>query len=332
MHDNLQARPAQTADLTQAVDLFNRESTAQNGTRDFNADDVRVEWSTPGFVLEHDTRIAVDEDGVARGYVEVWNTSRPYVRPTAWFAIDPGIHDDRLAFELLSWARGRAEEDIPRAPADARVTFSTYAYEHDPAARRRCEALGLEPERRYLRMEIPLDDAIDGPCIPEGYEIRSMRTGEERATYRAIFDAFADHFGVPRERDFDEGFAQWKHDFVDDSNLDPELFLVAVAGDGEVAGVSMSVPWDGDDRETGWVEQLAVVRHHRGRGLGRALLEATFRTMRSKGKRRAGLGVDATSLTGAARLYESCGMRPSRTSILYSLVLRDGDDYRRTTV
>ncbi|MFW5745751.1 MAG: GNAT family N-acetyltransferase [Spirochaetota bacterium] len=331
MLDNLHIRPADSADLDRAVDLFNRESTALNGTRDFNADDVRVEWSTPGFDPTHDTRIAVDDDGVARGYVEVWNTSRPFVRPTAWFAMDPRVTDDGLALQLLSWARSRAETDLPKAPPDAMVTFATYAYEHDPAGRRRCESFGLYEARRYYRMEISLDDPIEEPRVPATYVVRAMSPGEERATYRAVFDAFADHFGVPRDRDFDEGFARWKHDFLDDPKLDPELFLIAVTDAGGVAGVSMSVPWDGDDRDTGWVEQLAVTREHRGRGVGRALLTATFRAMRAKRKRRAGLGVDATSLTGATRLYESCGMRPSRTTILYSLVLREGEDYRRTS-
>ena len=49
----------------------------------------------------------------------------------------------------------------------------------------------------------------------------------------------------------------------------------------------------------------------RGRGIGRALLLHTFAQFRSRGMSRVGLGVDATSPTGANKLYESVGMRVS---------------------
>jgi ribosomal protein S18 acetylase RimI-like enzyme len=42
--------------------------------------------------------------------------------------------------------------------------------------------------------------------------------------------------------------------------------------------------------------------------LGRALLLHAFAELRRRGFRRAGLGVDAESLTGAHKLYESAGM------------------------
>ena len=44
-------------------------------------------------------------------------------------------------------------------------------------------------------------------------------------------------------------------------------------------------------------------------GLGTALLTHAFAEFQRRGRKRAGLGVDAESTTGAVRLYERAGMR-----------------------
>jgi ribosomal protein S18 acetylase RimI-like enzyme len=52
-----------------------------------------------------------------------------------------------------------------------------------------------------------------------------------------------------------------------------------------------------------------VVPSHRRRGLARAILLQAFNDFWRRGQRSVALGVDADSLTGATRLYESAGMR-----------------------
>ena len=61
-------------------------------------------------------------------------------------------------------------------------------------------------------------------------------------------------------------------------------------------------------------------------GLGLALLHHTFREFYKRGKERVGLGVDATSLTGATRLYERAGMHVQKTFHNYELELRPGTE------
>ena len=56
----------------------------------------------------------------------------------------------------------------------------------------------------------------------------------------------------------------------------------------------------------------------RGRGVGKALLLASFHQLREAGKPRTVLGVDAANPTGATRLYANAGMR----------VLTEVDTYR----
>ncbi|PKN49141.1 MAG: hypothetical protein CVU58_04450 [Deltaproteobacteria bacterium HGW-Deltaproteobacteria-16] len=51
-----------------------------------------------------------------------------------------------------------------------------------------------------------------------------------------------------------------------------------------------------------------------------------------RGKRWAGLGVDAQSLTGVTRLYETAGMRMPRQSALYEKELSGGQELGTQTV
>ena len=61
--------------------------------------------------------------------------------------------------------------------------------------------------------------------------------------------------------------------------------------------------------EMGWVGALGVLAGWRRRGLGVALLRASFVAFRRHGERCVGLGVDAGNATGAIGLYERVGMR-----------------------
>ena len=74
------------------------------------------------------------------------------------------------------------------------------------------------------------------------------------------------------------------------------------------------------DRST--VRYLAVRRAWRKRGIALALLHAAFGSMYRHGKRGAGLGVDATSYTGADRLYVRAGMQRAYETLRYQKAIR----------
>jgi len=69
------------------------------------------------------------------------------------------------------------------------------------------------------------------------------------------------------------------------------------------------------------VNILGVRNQWRRQGLGRSLLLHCFHEFRRRGFHAAALGVDADSLTGANRLYESAGMRVVRRSDVYEKAL-----------
>jgi GNAT superfamily N-acetyltransferase len=155
---------------------------------------------------------------------------------------------------------------------------------------------------------LELEREPDSPRLPPGYSIRTLEPGgdDDRRAHRVIDDAF----GEWPDRD-SQRFDDWAAETLGRPGFRPEnLVLVEHAGDVVGAAVLVHEPDDG------WVEQLAVARHHRGRGLGRALLEYGADVTWRRGVRRFGLGTD--SRTGARGLYEHFGMRVRRSFTHYS--------------
>ena len=88
------------------------------------------------------------------------------------------------------------------------------------------------------------------------------------------------------------------------ATYDPTLWLLARDGGVPVGALTGSA---GDD--VGWVDYLAVLGSHRGRGVGSALLRRAFATFADRGLPRVRLNVDAENVTGATAVYERVGMR-----------------------
>ncbi len=112
-------------------------------------------------------------------------------------------------------------------------------------------------------------------------------------------------------------FEEWQSGVTGRTDFDPTLLFVAVT-DHEVVGVSFGIPYE----DEGWVQQLAVRRDHRNRGLAKALLRRTFDELRRRGSPAVGLSTD--SRTGALDLYVDAGMVVRASYTHYSKVLVPG--------
>jgi mycothiol synthase len=93
---------------------------------------------------------------------------------------------------------------------------------------------------------------------------------------------------------------------MDNPSYDPTLWLVAIEGGRPVAALIGTVDVE---ENRGWVSELGVLRSHRGRGIGAALLRRAFAAFADRGLRDVMLNVDAENPTGATQLYERAGMR-----------------------
>jgi ribosomal protein S18 acetylase RimI-like enzyme len=180
--------------------------------------------------------------------------------------------------------------------------------------------------RTFLRMEIELDAPPPAPVWPDGITARIMRHTEDdlRRAWAVDQDAFRDHWGF-----MPLAFEKWRHLIASDPHFDPTLFFFATTQtpDGEqIVGGCFCRPQTTEDPDMAFVNDLGVRRAWRRQGIALALLRHAFAEFYRRGQRKAGLGVDATSLTGALDLYRKAGMRETRRYLSYEKELRAGEE------
>jgi GNAT superfamily N-acetyltransferase len=167
---------------------------------------------------------------------------------------------------------------------------------------------GYREIRRFLEMRVTLEAEPAAPGWPDGVTVSDFADEDGPAFHTAYEAAFADHWNH-HGRDFDA----WRADHIDPPDAATNLWAV-VRADGEiVAGTTLI-------RERGgaaWVSRLFTVAAWRRRGLGEALLLDAFGKFWREGRREVALGVDATSNTGADRLYRRAGMRVEWPSVVF---------------
>lgn len=324
-------RPSVMDDLEETVELHNAWSRDVLGVTRYDVDQERIDWQAPGFDLATDTRAVLSPDGRIVAQALVWDVDEPHVQVHSFGRVHPEFRGLGIGSWLISWEEARAREAIARAPARARVAISQTIPEPDRISQELFRRLGYEVTRHFWKMAITFSEPLPEPRMPEGIRLRTFDPdGDMASSLRAVRDAFKDHWGFV-ESPFEEELAQWRHWVTADPHFDPTLWALALDGD-EIAGFAFCQARHAEDPEMGWIEILGVRRPWRHRGLGLALLHHAFRTLAAKGKRKAGLGVDSTSLTGATKLYERAGMHAARQDDLYEKVLRPGEDLRRVTL
>jgi mycothiol synthase len=314
------ARPAQLDDLPVVVDVINAVTQADVGKSDATLFTIGRYWQGPDLKLDTDTLLIFAPDGQAAGCALFMEDVPPTPYDVDTWA-HPTFVNAGVGEALLQWIDQRAEQALLRAPADVPASLEhVYVYAQNRAAQQRLEQFGYTRERTFYRMAIEFDGPPPEPRLPQGISIRAFQRGvEERAVYDAFAEAQADEWGQDKPLPFDK----WLYYFIEvEENFDPEAWFLAVEGE-TIVGYALC-RWDraGEpDRST--VRYLAVRRPWRKRGIALALLHAAFGSMYRHGKRGAGLGVDATSYTGADRLYVRAGMQRAFETLRYVKVLRD---------
>lgn len=326
------ARAGQLSDYLLLFDLVNAYARQLNGRDDLdNPELIRLDWQNEGFNPETDIQTVFAPDGSLAGLVECWTNGKPPVHPWIWVCVHPDQMGLGLWEYLLNWGETRARAVLEVVEPGLRVAPRTGTEHHNAASQQIINDLGWKHIRSYYRMETDLDSAPEVPILPEGLLIRPYHPETEtEAVYRCFVDSFRDHFGFV-EQPFEHGFNEFKHNLIDEPGYDPNFWFVAVAGE-EIVGVCLCRPVDAEDAESGWVNELGVRREWRKHGLGNALLKQAFAAFYARGQKRAGLGVDATSLTGALRLYERAGMHVARQFDQFEKEFRAGKELATQTL
>lgn len=277
----LTSRPATMADAEAVTALIAASELHHTGTVDIDLDDVLADYTGAADLERESLLVYEGERLVAEMLVERARYAVGRVHPEA--------EGRGIGAALLRWSQETARAGggtvvggtVPDANAPARALFLAHGY---------------EPYWDSWILEIRHEEEPTPPSLPEGVAIRPFEPGEEALVHRVIEDAFAEWASRPPNP-----FEGWRAWALGRRGFEPWMLPVAV-DDVEIVGAAYLIPYSGG----GWVQQLAVRKDHRGRGLGRGLLQHAFREFFLRAERTTGLSTD--SRTGALTLYEHVGM------------------------
>ena len=288
----------------------------------YTIEDLRRGWLSSDHDMSRDNWVVISSAGRIVGYVAV----RPYqhARLFASPVVLPDYAETGIFRYLLELAEERGRQRIVLAAPDVRVTLNSGISSVDTRGQQHLERAGFIPVRSFWDMEITMTEAPPVPQWPDGMTVRGFVPGQDaHPTFEALDEAFMDHWGH-----ITGDFEWWKRRLEAFTDFDPSLWFLACEGE-EIAAISLCERKDGG---TGWVDDLAVRRPWRRKGLGMALLLHSFGEFYRRGIYTVGLGVDSQNLTGATRLYERAGMHMVRQYNSYEKELRSGRELSTQTL
>jgi mycothiol synthase len=290
---NIAARPPEPRDLGAVIEVIAASELTDTGVVDVTLEDVRSDWQRPSFDLANDAVVVTDR-GRFVAYAEVFEGR-------AWVRVHPEARGRGIGAALLRWTETRAR-DLGSEKLGQTVSDS------EPAAAALLVSNGYAVRWHTWVFQKPLDEEVPEPMLPTGVTLRTFEPGrDDRAIYELIDTAFSDW----TDRDPSMGFEDYAESYLRREDFDPTLTFL-LEEDGRLIGVSLCLIYGNE----GWVQQIAVERSYRGRGLGGALLQISFREFYRRGLRTAGLSTE--SRTGARGVYEHVGMRVIRSYTRYS--------------
>jgi len=278
----LLARPLRLEDAERVFELLATSEEHDVGEAAIDLEDVVGQWQRPSFDL------ATQAVGVVAGDELV-----------AFGEVSKGRYAE--ATVALSW-RGRGIGTWLAAWTQAEARRQGGSLVGMPVPRgsdgdRLLDSLGYHVAWTSWVLGLPPGAVIEPQPLPEGYAVRAVQPGEERAVYQVIEDAF-NEWPDRTPNPYDD----WEAEVLRRPGFEPWQLRVVT----DPAGVVVGAAWVLPSRDSGYVMSLAVRKDQRGRGLARALLVDCFEVSRGAGMARAELSTD--SRTGALGLYERVGM------------------------
>jgi mycothiol synthase len=298
--DAILARPLVPGDAVAVFELTRAAEQVDLGHPMVELDDIRGHWARPSYNLGAQS-IGYFEHGELVAYGEVHkNRLEGYVHPA---------HRRRgLGTRLFEWSRTKAKElGYPRVG-------QTVSVNNRDAISLLTDHGGTLLYTSWV-LELPEGTTIAAQDLPPGHRLRPFQA--DRDTYD-VYRTFEDAFNEWPDRQ-PSTLDDWRAIAFGRSDFEPWQVVTAVEdvdGVERIVGACRLIVSDGE----GWVDQIAVRRQARGRGLGRALLVAAFNEARSRGATALRLNTD--SRTGALGLYQHVGMVVVETYQHYAVDLR----------
>jgi GNAT superfamily N-acetyltransferase len=258
----------------------------------------------------------VEMEGEVIGYSRVW-----------WqHELDGKWLYQHFAFLLPAWRRlgirramlrhneRRLQEITADHPADGPRCLDSWCADTEDDWESLLISEGYEAVRHHFDMVRPDLEEIPDLPLPDGLEVRPVRSEQVQTVWDAAREAFRDHWGETEWQD------SWLEEWKESPTYMPHLWQVAWDGD-QVAGMVQNFVSHEENEEygrlRGYTEGICVRRPWRRKGLARALIARSFQVLKEQGMVEAALGVDAQNPNGALQLYKSMGFRISKRHTTY---------------
>ncbi len=298
--DGLTARPLEVGDAPAVFALMAAQEQHDLGDVEIELGDIIGDWQRPSFDIGASTLGVLDGDRLV-AYTELTDLQR------CDGAVHPGHRGRGIGTALSGWVRELATSrgsDVVGCPVP----------QGSPGDRLLAE-LGYFVRWESWILALPEGREIVAQPLPPGFTIRTAQgEADHRSAWTVVEDAFLE-WSVRERQSFEDfeathrlrpGFEPWNLRLLRDGAGDGTGDGTG-DGDGEVVGACYVLVAG----EISYVDQLAVRRDHRHRGLARALLVDAFANGRAHGATRSELATD--SRTGALGLYEKVGMTVTST-------------------
>lgn len=310
-------------DIAALVKLINEADAVDRKERATTIADLEHRLSFPCVHPETDFYVAW-EDGQAVGYVGLqlsMGATPSGSIVNCWGVVHPQRRRQGLGRRLLEAAELRGGEIVAQA-GEGPANMQCVAHEDEAGSIALFESRGMRRVRYFVNLARAIGNGLPPLIVPDGIRLRQFRGNDDlEVVWRVEGLAFRDHWNATEAAL--EDFVHW----VTLDYFRPELwFLAEEEATGKVVGLGLNMinpDWIAKTgRQEGYVDTLAVLREHRQRGLGTALLVRSLRALKEAGMEYAHLHADAENLTGAMRLYRRAGFHVRRTLVAYHRKLR----------
>ncbi len=283
--EGLTSRPLRMDDAHAVYEVMARQEQADIGRVEIEPADIVGDWQKPSFDVSSSTMGVFDGETLV-AYAEVNKSGRGDA------AVDPSYRRRGIGTTLAAW--------MPvRTAALGGSVIGSPVPEGSPGDRL-LEKLGWKVRWTSWVLALPEDAQVAERPLPDGYAIRTATPDDYPAAHVVKEDAFLEW--SERER---ESFEDFLATSVRRPGFEPWHFRIVTDPHDEVVGVALVQMYAGPPLEA-FINQLAVRRDQRHRGLAQALLVDAFARGREHGASRSALSTD--SRTGALGLYQKVGM------------------------
>jgi ribosomal protein S18 acetylase RimI-like enzyme len=273
-------------------------------------EDLGREFDDPWSKPETDALVAFTLEGQLIGLARTFQNPQPEDEVRCWLMVE--VHPEQRASgldeALLDWAEQRGRQRLQQTSSAVPCVLRCGIRDTQTLRQAQLEQRGFGVVRYFYRMQRDLSEPIPAVNLPGDLALRIYTPDLSEAVHAAFNEAFRDHWSFDPVSDED-----WQQFFIERTSFRPDLTYVVMA-DHEVAGFSINGVGTEENarrgRRDGWVEELAVRRPWRKRGVATALLCAAMHAFKAEGLQHALLGVDTENLSGALRVYERVGFKP----------------------